>query len=502
MEGIGFRFSDWSFSHPECLRSSFQVNCSFNMQENRMVEYLLNVCLFLPYSSAFMSLAARYPLKSRSLHESSVDEQTSLVVNEPQVNLCKGEDSVIWVEQISDQPICKQSCMSVCETDQAEEDFLNSSASSGSNTAEINSVHECQCSTTEINTIVEARALGEEKTADAAISQTSIVSDHSINSLSHLSIKDRTPCLKSNYEKDLSSKDISVNGSASSVEVIQIIEKNELKSDSKIASGNDSSDEKSEGTCSVSEEKYIDQRENSENADCPKSFLKESPSHSSNQLQKTSISGVSEVECFKMCREVTPFSYVYKRRDVYDTDERARTLDSASQTTVLNTNVVQAKRQSRELCNLNQSDQDVMFQSEGRLIDVPHGVESQASMSNQKIHQTLPNSLIDNTLDAIGKTEEPGQSKHDHLLSSKVNDPKANILKPNRERVKKEKRIDVNWDNLRKQAEASGRRERTTNTMDSLDWEAVRCADIDEIAYTIRERGMNNRLAERIHVHP
>ncbi|KAG0451993.1 hypothetical protein HPP92_025926 [Vanilla planifolia] len=34
--------------------------------------------------------------------------------------------------------------------------------------------------------------------------------------------------------------------------------------------------------------------------------------------------------------------------------------------------------------------------------------------------------------------------------------------------------------------------------MDSLDWEAVRCADVSKIADTIRERGMNNVLAERI----
>ena len=34
--------------------------------------------------------------------------------------------------------------------------------------------------------------------------------------------------------------------------------------------------------------------------------------------------------------------------------------------------------------------------------------------------------------------------------------------------------------------------------MDSLDWDTVRCADVGDIANTIKERGMNNRLAERI----
>ncbi|XP_022138825.1 protein ROS1-like isoform X2 [Momordica charantia] len=347
-------------------------------------------------SSAFMSLAARFSLKPRSLHESSIGDPTSFVVTEPEVD-------IKWAE----------------------------------------------------------------------------------------------PEVDVNCGSNLSSEDISVNGSASSVEIIQIVETTKLKSNSKNVSGNDLSDEKLEGTCSTSEERYIDQREN-DNADCPKSLLRESLSQSSHELQKTSISGVTEVQCFKMYRKITRFSYVYKRRDVYDTNEHAQTLDSASQTTVLNTNDVQATRHSRELCNVNQSDRDVVFQSEGRFIEVSHGVESQASMGSQKAHQTQQDSVIDSTLDFMRKTEEPDQSKHGHTLCNKFNDTKAGTPKSNGKRVKKEKKDDVNWDNLRKQAEVKGRRERTTTTMDSLDWEAVRCADVDEIAFTIRERGMNNRLAERI----
>ncbi|QCD99136.1 endonuclease III [Vigna unguiculata] len=34
--------------------------------------------------------------------------------------------------------------------------------------------------------------------------------------------------------------------------------------------------------------------------------------------------------------------------------------------------------------------------------------------------------------------------------------------------------------------------------MDSLDWDAVRCVDVNEIAQTIKERGMNNMLTEHI----
>ncbi|XP_020972380.1 protein ROS1 isoform X2 [Arachis ipaensis] len=63
----------------------------------------------------------------------------------------------------------------------------------------------------------------------------------------------------------------------------------------------------------------------------------------------------------------------------------------------------------------------------------------------------------------------------------------------------KEHKDEFNWDSLRTAAQAiAGKREKTWNTMDSLDWDAVRCADVSTISDAIKERGMNNRLAERI----
>ncbi|KAI3924159.1 hypothetical protein MKX01_029694 [Papaver californicum] len=63
----------------------------------------------------------------------------------------------------------------------------------------------------------------------------------------------------------------------------------------------------------------------------------------------------------------------------------------------------------------------------------------------------------------------------------------------------KEKKEEFDWDSLRRDACLKGaQRKRTANTMDTLDYEAVRCAEVSEIAKTIRERGMNNMLGERI----
>ncbi|GAA0141314.1 DNA-binding transcription factor [Lithospermum erythrorhizon] len=72
--------------------------------------------------------------------------------------------------------------------------------------------------------------------------------------------------------------------------------------------------------------------------------------------------------------------------------------------------------------------------------------------------------------------------------------PKANGKKPG-----KQNHEAVDWDSLRKEVQKDSiKRERTADTMDSLDWEAVRCADVKEIADTIKKRGMNNMLADRI----
>ncbi|KAJ0972697.1 hypothetical protein J5N97_020656 [Dioscorea zingiberensis] len=91
-------------------------------------------------------------------------------------------------------------------------------------------------------------------------------------------------------------------------------------------------------------------------------------------------------------------------------------------------------------------------------------------------------------------------SKDENQSSSKVPLERAK----NATRGKKIKDVkntvkNFNWDKLRKQVDSGCKeRERTSDTMDSLDWESVRCADVNEISQAIRGRGMNNVLAGRI----
>ncbi|KAG7946255.1 hypothetical protein I3843_14G030500 [Carya illinoinensis] len=75
----------------------------------------------------------------------------------------------------------------------------------------------------------------------------------------------------------------------------------------------------------------------------------------------------------------------------------------------------------------------------------------------------------------------------------------SKISKLKKGKTDKEKNSAVDWDSLRKQVQANGLNgERSKDAQDSLDYEAVRLAHVDEISNAIRERGMNNMLAERI----
>ncbi|KAK4746890.1 hypothetical protein SAY87_025927 [Trapa incisa] len=57
----------------------------------------------------------------------------------------------------------------------------------------------------------------------------------------------------------------------------------------------------------------------------------------------------------------------------------------------------------------------------------------------------------------------------------------------------------IDWDALRKDVKTNyASKERSSDLMDSLDYEAMRKASISEISNTIKERGMNNMLASRM----
>ncbi|KAK1263639.1 Protein ROS1 [Acorus gramineus] len=74
--------------------------------------------------------------------------------------------------------------------------------------------------------------------------------------------------------------------------------------------------------------------------------------------------------------------------------------------------------------------------------------------------------------------------------------PKRNLKG---KKIESDTKMSFDWDSLRREAcSKTVKRGRSKSTRDSVDWEAVRNAPVQEISNAIRERGMNNLLAGRI----
>lgn len=78
---------------------------------------------------------------------------------------------------------------------------------------------------------------------------------------------------------------------------------------------------------------------------------------------------------------------------------------------------------------------------------------------------------------------------------------KKRIRKKIRRSLKRKKVNDMDWDELRKEVERNGtNNERDEDSMDAMNYEALAHASVEEISDVIKQRGMNNILAQRIKV--
>ena len=135
-----------------------------------------------------------------------------------------------------------------------------------------------------------------------------------------------------------------------------------------------------------------------------------------------------------------------------------------------------------------------------------------ASVSNPPPELDTPakKSALSNVVHVHAHTEKllPGKgnlinfsNNEAHSLSQADNEGNISPSKAKRRKVNSEKNSAIDWDSLRKQVEANGQiKEKGKDAMDSIDYEAIRLANVQEISSAIKERGMNNMLAERIKV--
>lgn len=137
-------------------------------------------------------------------------------------------------------------------------------------------------------------------------------------------------------------------------------------------------------------------------------------------------------------------------------------------------------------------------------VAVTHSQTNASQVHPREQSNHMQQSLFDiagQTLDLLQKERDLNFGNHKDVVRSETNEITSDPIKLKTKNQLKEEKEQFDWDSLRRKAQAkAGKREKTEDTMDSLDWDAVRCADVGDIANTIKERGMNNRLAERIQV--
>lgn len=88
--------------------------------------------------------------------------------------------------------------------------------------------------------------------------------------------------------------------------------------------------------------------------------------------------------------------------------------------------------------------------------------------------------------------QEVGTERGENEINSQV----EGVSRRKKTKAEQKKENTTDWDNSRRTY--CTRRERTDETMDAVDWEAVRRATVKEVADTIKQRGMNNILAGKI----
>ncbi|KAF9680168.1 hypothetical protein SADUNF_Sadunf06G0093000 [Salix dunnii] len=460
-------------------------------------------------SSAFMSLAAQFPLKSKN--KPCYDERTSLVIGKPLVFIPDSEEGIRWNE-MSNQSICGQSSLTIHDIELGEEkEVVNRSESSESSTGVVTSETEPRTfsqlmasrSTIEISMTRRVSYMAEEGTRiiDGISRQNSVISgQNSVNSPIGQASEKKESCSENISEGEYltaGSKLYNYNNCTSFMELLR-----------KVGSP-------------LTQDAYSQGNGKMDNLNDHKSPIGLSMVASNNcYWHLPSNSGALKVDCFDMIPKETQYGDIDKNKKQSSVkDHNAPAVETASQITnqnkltVINQEASRSPMSNNQSCINIQKDKHTSVQSTAMPVENPKATDKSLiqmqnnylqknqylqNLSGETTHITGSTSAFDRQQKNPQKTAESEMIELGYSQSMELSEMNASTRKAKSRRVGNEIRDDVDWDALRKEAEANGKRERTENTMDSLDWEAVRCADVNEIANTIKERGMNNMLAERI----
>lgn len=456
-----------------------------------------------------MSLAARFPPKPKC-HEASCYQEPIIDLDEPEECMLNLEDGTKLNKQIMQQQISEEGSLMKNEVEKSEGRIIvDNNESSASNVDDGSSNKEPEkksfssshniletCS----NSLGEISLTGTSPMQECFSAEKEIYDSFSFQDCLDSSISQTSESIEPSSEgnsEDLPSWSKEAHIDSSSEELIQMAGLNTLNVHVTI----DSFVDQSENT---TDNKLVGKKcdngiDDAFQPDDHEISIKDSASHLSGcQMQQNHTSESLEVDYCQTCNGVQTSNDCQNKDENFHTEQSTLTVESDNHANVemeLIVDIHEAPLSSSEL-SINAKEPSLTLQSQGSMIEDPQNVESPAECTNN-VHEIQPKF----SPNATGIATQSNPKEYDYLLGNEFKEMKPATSRSQRKQIAKEKEANRNWDDLRKQAEANGRkRQRTENTMDSLDWEAVRCADVNEIAHTIRERGMNNMLAERIKV--
>lgn len=443
-------------------------------------------------SSAFMSLAARFPLKSSSKYDTCHEESESLIVNTPQVQIVEPEENEKLEEKILNQHVHELSSMTKDIIDHSEERETVDSNSIDScvTTGSLNSLKDesnCKPSEPDQRYIMEhsttefvSRTIGgaQENSCHGGVRNelNTLFSSHCSIITSQLSgdfsidqnLKKIGSFSDSNTraEDQLSTTEYIFNNRTSFSKPLAMVSSTQLHEvNSQISNPTENLRDSYGQYVAMSHDNL---EENLEKSSVTQSSLEAIMTQCNGyNLKMTPNSGVLEINCYNPV------------------------------------NIEASSSGSSKNKNENNKSSSSLMESESQAaIAHSHSMLSLVDLQQNCDHrQHKVSHISEQSQDIMQKSRELDFGDHNYAMRNGNSELDSAHVKLRGKERGKEKKVDYNWDSLRKQAQAkSGKREKTESTMDSLDWDAVRRANVHEIADAIKERGMNNMLAERIQV--
>ncbi|KAL9227836.1 hypothetical protein vseg_003482 [Gypsophila vaccaria] len=453
-------------------------------------------------SSAFMTMAARFPLKPESTG-STLSEATSALFEEPEICIIEPEESNFWSKKAVDQPTLGGKYRVIYDFENTEEkEVINGNGLIGK---------ACQVSPAE-GSSESCQKLPNDSTVITPNSQTTeteapyIVEDDKA--------KD---CGTSSQQSVISSQNSVSSSSLKPVEIMDLF--SESNSRTQAVTANNTSSYLESRASFLGLLKMADYSSQTHIQDQLKSvkhvaeYHQETPGASSSNYQLILEGGsyLQDAKGIEMFEEESRFSGISRKEENSPTTEQS-SLTSELTDQEKSQDTFPRVAQTTSSCYVLEGEtmvmQSQMQKVKGTLDPIASSALAETSKCCKGINVEHSFRIMADVTECTRGLEGAEKHKKDTYQNPRENTCASGVLpdmananpsKTEKGKAGKEKKNEFDWDSLRKDAEVNGKKpERPANNRDSVDWEAVRHADVNDIAETIKERGMNNMLAERI----